>query len=102
MFASEDYIQIDNDGKRWNCGESGVYEVFTDDVGRLFRSLQHEHGRCKGSVMVTRSDEDIKVGWVFEKRRRFTDCDETYLAETWVTLHDSMPETTIKYNLHTL
>ena len=100
MFASEDYVQIENDGKRWGNGESGVYETFTDDIGRLFLGFQREHGRCTGPVMLTRSGEDVKVGWVFEKRRKFTDCDETYLAETWVTLHDSMPERTVKYNLH--
>ena len=103
MFASEDYVTIENDGKSYGNGESGVYETFTDNVGRLFLAFQREHGRCLGNVYIDNADgEARKVGWVFEKRRKYSDCNETFIAQTWVTLHDSMPVKTIAYDYHTL
>jgi len=102
MFASEDYTEAHDNGKRWGCGESGVYETWTDNIGKLFLGYQREHGRCMGHVYVDQIDKPVKVGWVFRKRRKFSDCNETYLAETWVTLYSTMPERTVKYNYHTL
>lgn len=83
--------------------ETELYEAFTDDVGKLFRSCQKEHGRCTGKVYVDRPPTEHprgsnyidwelsfypwtpeQVGWVFEKRVKFTDCDDTYLQEVWV------------------
>jgi len=40
------------------------------------------------------------VGWVFQKRVKFSDCNETFLQETWVTLHKSKP--TVKTTHHYL
>ena len=74
------------------------YEAFTDDIGKLFRSLQNEYGRCVSKVyrdkkIVTNDHggerwEVVSIGWVFEKRERYQDMDETYLHETWITLMD--------------
>jgi len=90
----ESFIEVRSDGKRLGYGDSEYYEPFTDDPGGLFRSLQREHGRCTGNmyqdVWTTSngrrelSNEPRKVGWVFEKRRKYTDCNEWYLSETWV------------------
>ena len=42
--------------------------------------------------------EGTPVGWVFQKKTEYTDCSETYLREVWVTLHEKLPERTVKYH----
>ncbi len=85
--------------KTENCinGDSDFYEPFTDDIGKLFKSCQREHGRCVSGIFIdTKNNGTIKIGWVFEKRQKYTDCDETYLAETWIELHKDRPTVTTK------
>lgn len=98
ILIQETYV---NATEHHQIGETDVYETFTSNKRDLFRSLQREHGRCKGYVYVDRDDSakpPRKVGWIFEKRRAYTDAPrETYLAETWVTLHKRPPRKTVKY-----
>jgi hypothetical protein len=54
-------------------------------IGDIFRYSQKEHGRCTGKVYV---GNGIPVGWVFVKRKKYEDANETYLHETWVSLLD--------------
>ena len=81
-------------------GDSGVYETWATfgELGRLFLDLQHEHGRCTGKVYIDRAGGARAIGWVFEKRRKYEDVDETYLAETWITLHTQRPDRSIEYH----
>ena len=75
-------------------GDSGWYRPFTDDVGRLYRSLQSEYGRCTGHGYIdTTSGETVPVGWVFVKRVEYDDAgrygfrgERTYLREVWVSV----------------
>ena len=75
--------------KTENCsgGDSGYYETYTDDLGELFKSLQREYGRCVSKVYNDNCLDGTvwSNGWVFEKRRKYDDCNEYYLAETWIT-----------------
>lgn len=81
-----------------HIGETGVFEAWTNDRGKLFRSLQREYGRCTGAVYTERPNGKARrIGWTFQKRVRYEDCNETYLREVWVTLHARMPKTTTKY-----
>jgi hypothetical protein len=67
------------------CGDSGYYRPFTEDLGRLFRSLQKEYGRCVSPVYRDTPDgTHDKIGWVFEKQAKYEDTGEPYMAETWV------------------
>ena len=95
-------VQIKEDfvvnGDLFSIGE--FYEAFTDDLGRLFRDLQKEYGRCISKIYVDRGrrQEDNtlfvlglthpitteEIGWVFQKRVPYTDCKDTYLREVWV------------------
>lgn len=103
LWINEEWVQVRNDGKRYRDGESGVYETWASDPGALFRSLLGENGRCTGSVYVNGpKGEAIKIGWCFEKRRKYDDCKETYLAETWITLHDAPPTKTTQYHCHVM
>jgi hypothetical protein len=82
-------------------GESDWYEPYTDDRGKLFRSLVKEHGRCIGKVYIDRrtpvagdallaayETDAIPVGWVFLKRTAYDRSQQTFLLETWVTVRD--------------
>lgn len=90
-FEENDEGELEDTG--YVFGECNWYEPFTDDRGELFRSCQREYGRCTSTVYkdvrravafnppVTRTYWN---GWFFEKRRKYEDCDETYLQGTWV------------------
>ena len=95
LLISEDQINV-TEGYR--SGESGVFECFTDHPGELFRALRRNYGRCTGKVRVDVGNSVKAIGWVFEKRRKYDDCDETYLLETWVTVHEKKPTRTIEYH----
>lgn len=83
-----------------NClvGESGLYEPYTDNIKQLFKTLMKEYGRCVSKVYVDKGNKTIAIGWVFEKRRKYDDSNDTYLQETWVTLHESEPEVETTYH----
>ena len=104
MMIRETWV---NATEGYRGGDSEFYEPYTDDTGELFRSLQREFGRCTGRMYVDvneRGSFDVEprtefqntefrtkaIGWVFEKRERYTDCDETYLQETWVEARPDM------------
>ena len=85
-----------------NCifGDSEVYETFTDSIGELFKHLQQEFGRCTSSMYIDKTDGTAKkIGWVFEKKNKYNDCNETYMQETWIELHKTKPKKTIEYDL---
>jgi len=48
-----------------------------------FKRLVRVYGRCTGKVY--RDPDGKHVGYVFIKRQKYEDCNETYLHETWVT-----------------
>jgi len=81
LRIKEDWV---NETEGYRSGDSGWYEPFTDDPGRLFRSLQREWGRCTGKLYRDLGDQILKCGWVFEKRREYDGCSETFLQSTWV------------------
>ncbi len=64
-----------------NCGygDSGEYEPFTDNIGKLFKALQKEHGRCQGKVYVDIQGAARQTGWVFVKNCQYTDTKGIYL-----------------------
>lgn len=74
-----------NESKGYRYGETDYYEPHTDEKGELFRSLREEYGRCISKVYIDLPDGSAKpVGWCFEKRREYSDCNETYLQHVWV------------------
>lgn len=92
LFVQETWI---NSTKGYCVGESDVYETYTDNTSELFKAMQKEYGRCAGKVYI---GDGQRVGWVFEKRQKYTDCNEYYLQETWVTVHKARPQKTISYD----
>jgi len=55
-------------------------------LGKLFKMLEREFGRCVSKTYVDRKDAPpTEIGWVFNARRRYEDKPkQTYLAEIWV------------------
>lgn len=90
LLLNETVIEVRNRGEdnenRLRLYTSDLYEPSTDNTGKLFRSLQGEYGKCISKMY--HDDYHGSIGWVFEKRVKFTDCDEYYIQETWITLYD--------------
>ena len=100
MLIEETYI---NASKNYLIGESGLSESSTDNIQRLFGSYQKEYGRCVSKVYYDKPDGSaMPIGWVFEKRMKYTDCNDTYIQQTWVILHKENPTKTIEYHYQEL
>ncbi len=66
---------------KYRLGESGWYEPFTDNIGRLFKELQQRLGRCVSKIYEDAPDGGVNtIGWVF---RRAT-------TETWVFVRQAL------------
>ena len=67
-----------------------IEDTIFADVDNLRGELYHfglrEYGRCIGKVYVDAEDGVRHVGYVFQSRRKYEDCDETYLHETWLSV----------------
>lgn len=94
LWVKETWVNRDD---KCLLGESDVYETYTEEKGQLYRHMVREYGRCIGKIYVETKEGTKEVGWVFLKRQKYSDCKETYLQETWVTVHTGPPEKTIKY-----
>ena len=97
ILIQEDSIEVRKDDKRFSLGETDVYESFAETTGELFRFLQKEYGRCTSFVYVGEKDPK-KIGWVFQKKVKYEDCEEYYTREVWITLHKAQPEKSIEYH----
>lgn len=66
-----------------------IFEDIDEDrlAGALYRHGVEEYGRCTGKVYVdTASRGTIHTGYVFLKRERYEDSNDTYLCETWLSV----------------
>ena len=71
--------------------------IFPDMTrAEIFKWLQREHGRCTSKVYI---EDGVPVGWIFQKRVKYTNPNETYLQETWISFGTKEVETTITYEL---
>lgn len=96
LFIQEDWVDAT---QQCRVGSSGIYEAYQTEIGKLFRDLQREHGRCTGKVYIDRKDGTRQhIGWAFEKMQKYEDCNKWYLQETWVTVHKAEPTRTIEYH----
>jgi hypothetical protein len=58
-----------------------------------------EYGRCQSTVYIDTEDGAKAIGWVFVKRMPYSDApNESYLQETWVTVHEAPPTRTVEYH----
>ena len=98
-MSKELYFQEDTVDKtqRVHYGSSEVMKAFTDNVGEFYRKCIQEYGRCTGKIYVG-EDNPKAIGWTFVKRRQYDDSNETFLQETWITLHEKEPTMTTTYH----
>ncbi len=89
LYIRESYV---NATKGYIIGDTEVYESCHDSVGEVYRGSMKLYGRCTSKMYIDTKKGVEHVGWVFVKRMKYEDCDETYLQETWVSVHDK-PDT---------
>lgn len=98
LQISEVYV---NDTEHCGIGESGWYEPFTSDRGKLYRSLVKEYGKASKMYLDRKVPVDTDptlpayrliaepCGWVFTKRVAYDDDKaKTFLRSVWVTLRE--------------
>lgn len=78
-------------------------ETFTDNIGILFKSLQKEYGRCVSKMYRDLKDgSTVVVGWVFSKKRKYEDCEDTYQHTVWVELAKNITHIPGRYDVEPL
>lgn len=91
LKIKETYV---NETKGYQWGDSGWYEPYTENIGRLFLNMQREFGRCIGRMYRDyENGKTVAVGWVFQKRMRYEDArynrpEDYYLREVWVEVRE--------------
>lgn len=97
IWLVEDFI---NETKGYRFGHSRPYETdYTHaEIGKLYRALRDEYGRCVSKVYITtRTEDGVPVGWVFKKRMEYEDArpdqgeERFYTREVWCCLYAQQP-----------
>ncbi len=84
IYAQEQWI---NATEGYSFGDSGVYETFTDSIENCLEVVNmNTEGVCSMTWRLKTKNPE-RIGWIFEKKRKYTDTNEEYLCETWVSLH---------------
>lgn len=101
LYVHEEFVNVDKNDRysHTSLGESEVYETGMETAGELYRAYNSEFGRCISKVYQHTDDGISAIGWVFLKRANYDDDGgETYLQETWVTVHTAPPTVTTEYH----
>jgi hypothetical protein len=91
----------EGDFERSFMGDSKWHESFTDDKSKLFRNCQKEFGGCTSKIYLNipmgdgTYDTRDGLGWVFEKRTKYEDCNETYIQEVWCEISIIRPKSVV-------
>lgn len=107
LWIQESFV---NATEGYTFGDNPGYETYTDNVGRLFRDMQREYGRCTSKVYRDTENGVQQIGWVFQKRLRYEDArrdwngryseKDYYIREVWVTVHDAPDTVTREPHFH--
>ena len=92
LFVQEEYV---NATKGYRIGDSTPQESRFETPSEVYKFSLKEFGRCMGKVYI---GEGKHIGWIFQKRVKYEDCNEYYLQETWITIHKGKPVKTIEYD----
>lgn len=97
IYIAEDFVNA-TEGYRYS--DSGTpYDTDEEKIGRLYKHLTKEYGRCMSKEYV---GDGTHVGWVFEKSVEYDDSGrygrkrEWYIRETWVTLFLKVDEKIVR------
>jgi hypothetical protein len=100
LFILTDGVNATEHHRIWCSGDVGPEDTHCDTPGEVYRECVKEYGRCTGRMYVDTDGAPKAVGWVFVKREKYQDCDDTYLQETWVTLLDAPDTVTRERHYH--
>jgi len=92
MLVKEEWV---NQTEGYMVGDSGEYEPYTNDIGALFKEFQKEYGRCISKVYIDKGN--IAIGWVFEKKTKYNDCEQYYIQHTWISLYNKKTDVIHKH-----
>ena len=82
--------------------EPHEYETFEETKGDLFLSCQKEYGGCVSSVYIDDVYVARKIGWCFQKRVQYDDCEDTFLREVWVIVLEKNTDVDVTRTYHYL
>jgi hypothetical protein len=90
IYLQETYI---NATKGYRIDETQVFESRFDSKAETFVAYRKQYGKPVSKVYIDTTDKNKlkSIGWVFQKKEKYTDCNDTYLQETWITLHSKPP-----------
>lgn len=95
IFIQETMLDATNGGF---FNESPVYKTRFTTTAEVYKFCLKEYGRCVSKVYIDDPNgKPMHIGWVFQKRAKYEACDETYIQETWVSLHEAEPIKSIEY-----
>lgn len=89
LWVRESFV---NETEGYRFGDSDTYETYTDDLGRLFKDMQREYGRCISKSYVDAEGGPRQVGWVFEKWMQYEDAPDYYTRSVWVEVFTVPPQ----------
>ena len=62
-------------------------------------SLRKEYGRVASKIYVDYDGVAYHTGYVFEKRMKYSDCSDSFLMETWVSIEITKKEVFVYVNV---
>lgn len=66
------------------CEEIQQWNTF-ETTQSMFCAAKSMYGRCSSKIYIETAEKiEQHIGWVFEKQQKYSDCDETYIQETWI------------------
>lgn len=83
-----------NATEHYRFGDSDVYETYADSSGELFRGILKDGWRCISKMYretphyFNQTYPPKVVGWVFQRRDKYEDCNKTFLHEMWIEVVD--------------
>jgi len=95
LWVQVDYVNR-TEGYRYGGDDPFKSNCYT--LGEVYASFLGEYGRCIGKVYIDEGAIARPIGWAFLKRQKYDDCEDTFLVETWVTVHIGPPTDTREYH----
>jgi len=96
MYISVEHV---NEDRHYRFGDSEPFECDAETPGEVYKAMMSQYGRCISKMFVDSVDgkKSKHIGWVFEKRMKYDDSNDTFKCHTWVSLHEKPPTVQIHY-----
>jgi len=78
-----------NKTEKYRIGEDTIKQEDTEikTLSDLFKYGKKNYGRCISKVFIDSDDgKTIHIGYVFEKKDKYTDTKDDFIKEVWVTI----------------